>query len=111
MAKMENLFEKAGFNTEAKFGLLRKAFMGHDALAHSAVYRGSTTYYELKKTVKDFAAGRKTFHSAQVDVASRGVLPTRTLGRPERAAPTRLESKVYALTDQFAELEVLVNKK
>ena len=110
VAKMDSCFKKAGFNTEAKFGLLCKAVMGHGALAQFAVYRGSTTYHELKKTVKDFGAGRKAFHSAQVDVQFRGVIPTRILARPERAASTQLESKVDALTDWFAELALLVKK-
>lgn len=110
MTKMDRCFEKAGFNNEAKFGLLRKAVMGHGALAQFAVYRGSTTYHELKKTVKDFVAGKKAFHSAQEDVQSRGAIPTRILARPERGASTQLESKVDALTDRFAERALLVKK-
>ena len=84
--------------------------MVHGALAQFAVYRGSTTYHELKKTVKDLVAERKAFHSAQVDAQSRRVIPTRILVRPGRAASTQLESKVYALTDRFAELALLVKK-
>ena len=62
MAKMDSCFDKARFNTEAKFGLLHKAFMGHGAVAQFAVYSGSTTYHELKKTVKYFVSGRKALH-------------------------------------------------
>ena len=108
MAKMDNCFEKAGFNTKANFVLLYKAFMEHGALVQFAVYGGSTTYHELKKTVKYFVAGRRAFQSTQVDVQSRGLIPTPILARPGRAASTQLESKVDALTDRFAELALLV---
>ena len=43
----DRLYEKAGFNEEARLGLLRNAVMEHLELAQVAIYRGAETYRDL----------------------------------------------------------------
>ena len=67
LREMDRLYEKANFNEEAKFGLLRSAVMEHLDLAQFAIYRGSTSFRDLKKSIKDFWNGRMAFHSSAVN--------------------------------------------
>ena len=46
---MDHLFEKASFNGEAKFGLLRNALSRFPELAQFAIYHGATYFSDLKK--------------------------------------------------------------
>ena len=50
----ERLYEKAGFNDEAKFGLLRNVVMEHLELAQFVIYRGAKTYNDLFDAIMDF---------------------------------------------------------
>ena len=61
LREMDRWLEKAGFNSEARFGLLRNSVMQFSDLAQFAIYRGATTYESLRTTVKDFVAGRTVF--------------------------------------------------
>ena len=48
LRKADRLYEKAGFNDEARFGLLRNAVVEHLELAQFAIYRGAKTYKALR---------------------------------------------------------------
>ena len=63
--EMDRRFEKASFNPEAKFGLIRSAVMEHVDVSQFVSYGSPTTYEGLKVAVKDFATGRKAFLAAR----------------------------------------------
>lgn len=71
---MDMLYSKFGFNGTAKYGLLRNAVLEHLDFAQFAIYGSSSTYEELKRTVKVFVAGCDSFKAARS--ASRSVAIT-----------------------------------
>ena len=110
----DRLDEKAGFNDEAKLGLLRNAVMEHLELAQFAIYRGAKTYKDLFDAIMDFWYGRCAFQAAansfsnsryNVLESSHGVYEPRGQARSKKvmmrsSAPfSPLETKVDALTD------------
>ena len=52
--EIDELYEQAGFNEEAKFGLLRKAVMQDSALAHFSATRGFTDYQTLREIILEY---------------------------------------------------------
>ena len=109
--EMDCRFEKASFNTEAKFGLLRSAVMEHVDVSQFVLYRSPTTYEGLKKADKDFVAGRKAFLAARDAKQSQPPIPKRILQRPDRRQePDKIERKVDVLAEQLAELSLLMQK-
>ena len=58
------LYEKARFNDEAKFGLLRNAVMEHLEVAQFAIYWGAKTYKALLDAILNFWSGRCAFQAA-----------------------------------------------
>ena len=113
MVEIDKLYKKAGFNDEAKYGLLRNAVVAHLDVAQFAIYRSPTTYEELMKTVKDFADGRDAFKAAKSSAQSaEPVAPKRVLMRSDRdPRQDKLENKVDALTSQLAELSLMMKKR
>ena len=126
LREMDRLYEKANFNEEAKFGLLRSAVMEHLDLAQFAIYRGSTSYGDLKNSIKDFWNGRMAFHSSAVYAGvgegarkpltsswsqNLGMVPAKkVMLRPdERVA--NVENKVDALADQLSQLSLIIKKQ
>lgn len=106
---MDRCFEKAGFNPNVKFGLLRNSVMQVLDLAQFAIYRGATTYDDLKTTIKDFVSGGMVFYS------SGGGMPEQTPpddGTPKMILkrPDALERKGDVLTDQLEQLSLIVKK-
>ena len=83
--------------------------MEHRDLAQFAMYRSPTSYIELKKAVKDFAAGRNAFRAARP--SQRPQDPVRVLNRKDAVRSDNLEHKVDALTNQLAELSLMIAKK
>lgn len=61
---MDRLFEKAGFNEEAKFGLLRNSVADHSDLAQFVISRSPKSYQEVKKAISDFWFGLRAYQSA-----------------------------------------------
>ena len=106
---MDRTFNKAGVNDIAKFGLLRNADMEHRDVAQFAMYRSPTVYSELKKAVTDFAAGRNAFRAARPSQSSQNQV--RVLTRNEAARSGNIEHNVEALTNQLAELSLMIAKK
>lgn len=60
---MEVKFISAGFNDEAKFGLLRNAIMRYQDVVQFALSRLPKPYAELKVVSKDFINGHAAFIS------------------------------------------------
>lgn len=60
---MEISFEKAMFNEEAKFSLLRYELKDVPEILQFVIYRFASTYADLKKVIYDFESGRRIFHS------------------------------------------------
>ena len=109
--EMDRRFERASFNVEAKFGLLRSAVMEHVDVSQFVLYRSPTTYEGLKKAVKDFVTGRKAYLAARDAKQSQPQVPKRILQRPERRQePDKIERKVDVLAEQLAELSLLMKK-
>ena len=73
LRNLDRLYERAGFNDAAKFGVLRNAVVRHPDLAQFAAYRGALTYDALHTAVQDYATGKVTFgqtsHSYSPEVA------------------------------------------
>ena len=111
MDEMEKLYRIAGFNNEAKYGLLRNAVMVHLDVAPFAIYRSPTAYEKLMKTVKYFSAGRGAFKAAKTAAASvEPVTPKRVLLRSDvDPQQDKLENKAYYITNQLAELSLMMN--
>ena len=61
MRDLDRLYDRAGFNDAAKFGVLRNCVVGIPELAQFAAYRGVSTYCDLKAAIHDFATSRVTF--------------------------------------------------
>ena len=98
LREMDRWFEKAGFNSEARFGLLRNSMMQCPHLAPFAVYRGAITYKSLRTTVKDYVAGRTVFFTSKESTQpEQGVGSKKIIKRPDA-----LERKVDSLADQLA---------
>ena len=109
--EMDPRFEKASFNTEAKFGLLRSAVMEHVDVSQFVLYKSPTTYEGLKKAVKDFVTGRKAFLAARNAKQSQPPVLKLILQRPERRQdPDKIERKVDVLAEQLAEQSLLMKK-
>ena len=109
--EIDRRFDKAAFNAEAKFGLLRNAVMEHREVSQFVLYRAPTSYVELKKAVKDFVAGRKAFLAAQDTKQFHPPAPKHILQRPEwRQEPDKIEKKVDILAGQLAEPSLLMKK-
>ena len=81
MKIMDSLYGKAGFNEEAKYGLLRNSAMKHPDLAQFVIYRAPSTYAEVKKTLEDFVSGRNAFLAAP---KSEGFQKAKVLSRHRR---------------------------
>ena len=113
MDEIDKLYKKAGFSDEAKYGLLGNAVMAHLDVAQFAIYRSPTTYEELIKTVKDFAAGRDAFKAAKSAAQSfEPVAPKRVLMRSDMdPRQDKLENKVDSLTNQLVELSLMMKKR
>lgn len=112
LRSMEIAFEKAQFNDKAKFGLLRDALKSIPKLLQLMIYRGASTYEELKNTVLDYENGRLVFYGQTANMAaSASVDPfgsKRILSRPD-ARGAELESKVDALANSLAGLCFLLH--
>ena len=113
MDGMDKLYSKAGFNDEAKYGLLRNAVMEHLDVAQFAIYRSRKTYEGLKITVKDFSPGRDAFKAAKSAAQSVELpSPKRILTRSDTdSREDKLENKVDAITSQLAELSFMMKKR
>lgn len=64
LQSMESALKTAGFNDAAKFGLLRQAVMLIPDLAQFSIYRGASTYDELRKAVKEYGNNRTEYRAA-----------------------------------------------
>ena len=53
LRNLDRLYERAGFNDAAKFGVLRNAVVRHPDLAQFAAYRGALKYDALHTAVQD----------------------------------------------------------
>ena len=116
--EMDRCFDKAAFNAEAKFGLLRNAVMAHADVAQfvyercNILYRSPGTYDELRKAIKDFDGGRKAFVAVQSLSQPQQIVPKSILQRPDRLQRSNMvEEKVDMLGDKLAELSLLMKKK
>ena len=120
---MERLFDEAGFNDAAKFGMLRSAVMDHLYLAQFAIYRGANSYDDLERAVKDFWVGLQAFQSSAVYASyaagglstdwfrDMGIVPAKKVLLPSNARSANVESKVDALADQLSQLSLLIKKQ
>lgn len=92
LQSMDTMFEKAGFNDAVKFGLLRQALMFY--LAKFAIYRGSLTYYDLRRAFKEYDMNRSAFFTS-------GHLSKMHLVRPSKSSTDSkpIEEKVENLAE------------
>ena len=104
LRNLDRLYERAGFNDAAKFGVLRNAVVRHPDLAQFAAYRGALTYDALHTAVQDYATSKVTFgqtsHSYSPEVAPQ---QEDTLSTDQSMA-----SKVDELADQLKDLTLLI---
>lgn len=61
VAEIDNLYRKAGFNEEAKFGLLRKAVTQHRGLARFVLLKGPTTYETLREAISSYVKANDNY--------------------------------------------------
>lgn len=57
LERLDSLYARAGFNSEAKYGFLRMAVTKVTPLATFVIYRGIGTYEQLTLAVKDYVHG------------------------------------------------------
>ena len=113
MREMERAFDKAGFNDQAKFGLLRKALSESPEILQFVLYRGASTYKDLVKVVVEYETGRKTFFrqtSAGASSSSDVFGSKKVLNRPD-ARGSEIEAKVDSLATSLADLTLIMKKK
>ena len=82
--EMDRHFEKASFNTEAKFRLLLDVVMEHVEVSQFVLYRSPTTYEGLNMAISDFRTGRKAFSAARNAKRSHLPVPRRIRQSLER---------------------------
>ena len=121
----DRLYEKAGFNDDAKFGLLLNAVMEHLELAQFAIYRSAKTYEALFDAIMDFWSGRCAFQAAANSLInsryntsessqslydSRGQVGSKKVMMRSNAPASLLETKVDALKNQLAERSLTIKQ-
>lgn len=117
MNRLDSVYSRAGFNDEAKFGFLRVAVMKIPAVATFAMYRGVSSYMDLKKAVKDFDSGMRAFHAVSKDtersagtwLGNQEEKDMKLLVRPD-ARVQNMEAKIDTLADQMSSLTLLMKK-
>ena len=112
MRDLDRLYDRAGFNDAAKFGVLRNCVIAIPELAQFAAYRGVRTYEDLKTAIHDFATSRVTFGQFMRNpllftsqIQSQVQSPA---AEAERQTNFAMESKVDELADQLKELTLMV---
>ena len=103
---MDSLFQKAGFDDNAKFGLMRRAVMEHAEIAQYVMFRNPRTYSSLKESIDSFSSARETFCIGR---NTKLFLPKQIIQRPD-AGQRKIEDKVDALANQLSELSLIVRK-
>lgn len=71
---LQSLYEKTGFNDEAKFGLLRNSVMEQLKLAQFAIFRDYKTHKTLFDAIMDVWSSRSTFQVAAMSFSSSGYI-------------------------------------
>ena len=66
--KLCEMYQNAGFNERAKFGLLRKKAMENTKLSEFLLIKGPHTFDSVKETIMQFVNNSKMFASYHVDV-------------------------------------------
>ena len=103
---MDNLFQKAVFDDNPKFGLLRKAVMEHHELSQYMMYRNPLSYKTLRSNIISFVSARETF---TMNSSGKSFTPKKVIQRPD-AGQRKIEEKVDALASQLSELSLIVKK-
>ncbi len=76
--QIERLYQMAGFNDEAKFGMLRQTVTYYRELSQFCTLRRVQTYSEMRKAIKDYSFSRGSFRrieqqgSERMGLSSRG---------------------------------------
>ena len=119
------LYEKTGFNYEAKLGLLRNAVMEYLALVQFALHGGAKTYKDLFDATMDFWSSRCAFQAAANFLSNsrynalesshgvyepRGQVGLKIVMMRSSAPLSLLEAKFDALTDLLADLSLMLRK-
>lgn len=107
------IFDKAGFNDMAMFGLLRKALTDIPDVLQFVIYRGASEYKTMKMDVHEYVTSRRTF-VRQVTFTEAG--PSEVFGSKKVLNRTdtrvaQIESKVDSLANDLANLSLLVQNK
>ena len=103
---MDNLFQKAGFDDNAKFGLLRKAVMEQAELSQYIMFNNPVDYKSLKKAIHSFVSAKEafSFHSSTASF-----VPRKIIQRPD-VGQRKIEDKVDALASQLSQLSLIIKK-
>lgn len=111
-SELKNLFEKAGFKNENKFGLLRKAVMERFDVAQCTMYRSPMTFDGLKRSMQDVFKWKRSIpcrwkHEPSIFLNAKQVLSRLTSGKEHE----KQETKLNALADQMVHLSLMMKHR
>lgn len=101
------LYEKARFDTSAKFGLLRSTACLSDEVVHFLAFGGPTDYTEIFQALRFFWFNLVTFIGSSVA----GLSQDPTLRIPSAVRPSNVEQKVDVLADEMANLSLFIKRQ
>ena len=96
LKEADSMYRDAGFNDEAKFGLLNKAVRGNEALRMFLAHRGPDDYRGLRCAVEEFEKSKKMY----------GLGPSEKL----KSVTAGSKDPVEELTAQMSELVLQIKK-
>ena len=114
---LDRCYQQAGFNEEAKFGLLRQSVKEHVQLADFTLYKGPETYEALKKVIRDYVRGTETYCSTAETTPStlsqgkKNNQRTISFSNAKPSEDAYMNAKIDSLTSQVAELALVVKKQ
>ena len=120
--ELDRIYEKAGFNDQAKYGLLIQACMNVPDLAQFTILKSPDGYEELKLTIREYVRGRDAFRRSPVfpfHAGNKTSVDTKSIRKTNLSETTDesalhisdLESKIDSLTYQMANMSLLIKKQ
>ena len=104
LRNLDRLYECAGFNDAAKFGVLPNAVVCHPELAQFAAYRSALTYAAMTLPYKDYATSKVTFGQTLQNYFPEFAPHQEYLSSTNQS----MESKVDELADQLKDLTLII---
>lgn len=125
LATLDALYNKAGFNDKAKYGMLKRAATGNSRLADYLVIKGPSTYDSLKLVIREFVRNCEAFEQVNIGAMRNpvaigndfsGSRPATSAAAVEyvregvKEVESRLDNRLDMLTSQLENLTLTIKK-